>query len=851
MSIHSSNFYEVLGIDRASDERTVKKAYFTLVRKYPPETHPEEFKKLREAYEVLSDAESRKQYDAMGGLGGAADEQVQLALKAMDETRYADAQVLLAKLLNQRPELHFARDMLGMAYLHDKKPEVAQEVFDELVRSHPNNAAYHLHRAYSLHAQQKLDNALEAYGRARALDREDVRALVGQADCFMEQKRWNDAVRTLDEAINLDGAVDFKDFALFTRKLEVEIERRDAAAVQRVLAQLMPIVPEEPAARRFVANRLASLAAPLFAMKRTQEANLLMAECAKLDPTRGSGAMPASFTVDIDALPEASKQWLAEQKKAKSPTKVNNSAYAGPVVLGLLGAGAVGFFLLALYGDDKPIAGPAFVTMWTMMATFGVLGAWAVRRFRAAWRSPYGAYTVVHPLYLLQVKVDQLTAWPLANLHDVHVTHHSTNGVYTTSAIKLVFDKRTFNLNIYGQQASVDWANTVLAHRRRMLELMYSGLLEESSEDMQLIPAAVIPAAGAKKEKRPEKAAADKRWLVAYAATAGVLGALTIAAVPLNARRADDREFRNAQFAYDHKVRAYKDYLAHRPDGRHVAEAKAGIVKLYDDALARVKAHQQSELAPALIDIVEALKAKDATAVRVTYASKTLFEKFDLSKLPPALAKGLVDPRGAFTPERNRAREYEISRSLEQAFDELLGRGLVEVESGGREASPVTLEVGYEVGLTGSIYESVKPTAAAYGAAVPSTNDDKKFLGIGFLWTFDVRLEGDEKPRYTFDLDSEPAKNIRWTSFGSRYGAAYESPTLPYDKMAESAFDDFKNQLGVKLGVAKPSQDRLDRLRDRLADEGAGDEPSDDEAPAPPPRRPAPKPKKPAKPARP
>ena len=65
MNLQSSNHYEVLGVEKTADERTVKKAYFALVRQYPPETHPEEFKKIREAYEVLSDAESRKEYDSI------------------------------------------------------------------------------------------------------------------------------------------------------------------------------------------------------------------------------------------------------------------------------------------------------------------------------------------------------------------------------------------------------------------------------------------------------------------------------------------------------------------------------------------------------------------------------------------------------------------------------------------------------------------------------------------------------------------------------------------------------------------------------------------------------------------
>ena len=45
--------YEVLGIDASATSEDVRHAYFRLVRQYPPEAHPEEFKRIRAAYETL------------------------------------------------------------------------------------------------------------------------------------------------------------------------------------------------------------------------------------------------------------------------------------------------------------------------------------------------------------------------------------------------------------------------------------------------------------------------------------------------------------------------------------------------------------------------------------------------------------------------------------------------------------------------------------------------------------------------------------------------------------------------------------------------------------------------------
>ena len=60
------DYYDVLGIDRAADKNTIKKAYRKLAKRYHPDTNKdnpqaeEKFKEATEAYNVLSDPERRK-----------------------------------------------------------------------------------------------------------------------------------------------------------------------------------------------------------------------------------------------------------------------------------------------------------------------------------------------------------------------------------------------------------------------------------------------------------------------------------------------------------------------------------------------------------------------------------------------------------------------------------------------------------------------------------------------------------------------------------------------------------------------------------------------------------------------
>jgi curved DNA-binding protein CbpA len=51
--------YGVLGIDRQASEAEIKRAYFQMVRQFPPEREPEKFRDIRTAYEQLRDPESR------------------------------------------------------------------------------------------------------------------------------------------------------------------------------------------------------------------------------------------------------------------------------------------------------------------------------------------------------------------------------------------------------------------------------------------------------------------------------------------------------------------------------------------------------------------------------------------------------------------------------------------------------------------------------------------------------------------------------------------------------------------------------------------------------------------------
>jgi curved DNA-binding protein CbpA len=53
------NPYEILGLTPEADDAAIRGAYLDLVRRYPPDHHPQRFAAVSEAYQMLKDEGAR------------------------------------------------------------------------------------------------------------------------------------------------------------------------------------------------------------------------------------------------------------------------------------------------------------------------------------------------------------------------------------------------------------------------------------------------------------------------------------------------------------------------------------------------------------------------------------------------------------------------------------------------------------------------------------------------------------------------------------------------------------------------------------------------------------------------
>ena len=144
------DLYRRLFIDSNATDSEIKEAYFRLVRKFNPESDPEGFKRIREAYETLHDKDKRKEYDAMNDFGTEIAVYIKAGLKNLERDDIDHALHFFNEALLYAPDLPFPHHLMGIAFFKEGKYERALREFTRALKGKPETVAFIINLAQNI-----------------------------------------------------------------------------------------------------------------------------------------------------------------------------------------------------------------------------------------------------------------------------------------------------------------------------------------------------------------------------------------------------------------------------------------------------------------------------------------------------------------------------------------------------------------------------------------------------------------------------------------------------------------------------------------------------------------------------
>jgi preprotein translocase subunit SecA len=278
------DYYDILNIRKDASSLEIKKAYFSLVRKYSPERYPEEFKEIREAYEILIDEKTRKEYDSVNLMPDIVKLYFDKSKEALEEGDADQAIKLLERVNKIYPDLTVIKSLLGDAYLENENSVKAIQIFEELVWQEPQNAGYAGKLAHAYLNRGWHRKAVDKYLNALKLDKDNIGLWLGLVDCYMKAEDYAKVRETAMNALALGRTKDWDNSIFYLRLLELDIIEEKPEELKKHLEEMKVLVLQDEERREIVAWILGYISSVLSAKGHMEEALLVINTAHEMDP---------------------------------------------------------------------------------------------------------------------------------------------------------------------------------------------------------------------------------------------------------------------------------------------------------------------------------------------------------------------------------------------------------------------------------------------------------------------------------------------------------------------------------------------------------------------------------------
>jgi tetratricopeptide (TPR) repeat protein len=248
------NWYDVLGVPTDASGDQIRRAYFHLVRRFPPRRFPGDFQRITRAYHTLGDVRRRSEYDQGRVSGRRVTVLVDQAAIAAEKDPQK-AMMLLKSAVTLAPDMPRPRALLAHVLMRIQEFEIAERQYRWLIRYAPGDEAMRLRLARCLFAQGRLGDAEAELQDILRLNPGYHDALTLLSEIYATSQQYEQQAATLERAIQNDGRVNWADFEALLQLLVLRLRQGDAEAIEAASARLRSIVSPDKAAtavRRFL-----------------------------------------------------------------------------------------------------------------------------------------------------------------------------------------------------------------------------------------------------------------------------------------------------------------------------------------------------------------------------------------------------------------------------------------------------------------------------------------------------------------------------------------------------------------------------------------------------------------------
>lgn len=195
-------YYQILGITPGSSQLEVKKAYFRLIRKYSPESDPQQFQVIREAYEKLQKAATQEEGPDFAPNDDPAARQFLMRIeKCAQMGDNGQCMEICEDASKYFPaDLHFLY-LLTIFQRKCGKTGKAVKTAEHLAGMQPNNKWFQKELALSYIERGFAKKAIHACDKAYALGCRETGFILGYSLECNVNRRYDDGVKILLEFI--------------------------------------------------------------------------------------------------------------------------------------------------------------------------------------------------------------------------------------------------------------------------------------------------------------------------------------------------------------------------------------------------------------------------------------------------------------------------------------------------------------------------------------------------------------------------------------------------------------------------------------------------------------------------